>query len=910
MIEHRDLDYWKGQIEKYDDKVNTILIDCKERIQISEKLLDGLRHFTEAIMCFIREFDQPKEFVKRYDEIEESKKYCKSQAKYRFISDFEENLNGSVGHQDFFEEYAERLFLKYYGVLIRIKELFRIEFSFSLFKDITKYPIDLDESFLSYYRLIIKTLSKNDLNNNLSGCDSFYIQKKKMIYVDGVLFYEYTLTNALDNNNKFDRFIAFSLLNIPEHYAIKARTKDRTVQFFGQTIEYQVIVGFKIAIRPCEFDKLASIMGFNYRFSRTKEYWNLMDYLELSHKTLNQIVEYSDIEFERFVSGVFSASKETMLFKLLNRCRLFLQSNEIVGKNALRYLLFKMNNTLLANQMPKDEDDCLSSINLSKRIYGFDKLPLSTCPIRHEPSMRDLLSVYDFSKHKAEIMARTISAASVDASCIYVAQDRIDIEGIDDLVSEYNENFKKPSLRSRKILRQGKYLYLNENELNTYTALTKLIAYSNTINFSDYKNFIESQIINKGFSFTDANKEKALKCMYEKSSIFAVYGAAGAGKSYFANYVLKAMEDVVKVCIASTNPAVENMKRRFDDNSATYMTVYKFINDYEPSSNIDLLVIDECSTVSTKEICEIMQKVSPKLILLLGDTYQIKPISFGNWFGLLRRFLRKDCYVDLNNQYRCNSETLLGFWDEVRRLGKNIQELLSMNEISHKYDETIFNKNDQDEIILCLNYDGLYGINNLNKILQKNNPNKEYRWKQYRFKIGDPIIFNETTAYRGVFYNNLKGTIIDIAETKDEFVFTVKLKRVVNPFVCSSNNVTYIKTENEETIVSFEVSKYGEDYYDDDTRGNTRIPFQIAYALSIHKAQGLEYNSVKIIISNEVEENISHNVFYTAITRARNLLTIYWTPESEEKIVKNFYMENCDNDAVILSAKYPDLQLV
>ena len=370
------------------------------------------------------------------------------------------------------------------------------------------------------------------------------------------------------------------------------------------------------------------------------------------------------------------------------------------------------------------------------------------------------------------------------------------------------------------------------------------------------------------------------------------------------------MEDVVKVCIASTNPAVENMKRRFDDNSATYMTVYKFINDYEPSSNIDLLVIDECSTVSTKEICEIMQKVSPKLILLLGDTYQIKPISFGNWFGLLRRFLRKDCYVDLNNQYRCNSETLLGFWDEVRRLGKNIQELLSMNEISHKYDETIFNKNDQDEIILCLNYDGLYGINNLNKILQKNNPNKEYRWKQYRFKIGDPIIFNETTAYRGVFYNNLKGTIIDIAETKDEFVFTVKLKRVVNPFVCSSNNVTYIKTENEETIVSFEVSKYGEDYYDDDTRGNTRIPFQIAYALSIHKAQGLEYNSVKIIISNEVEENISHNVFYTAITRARNLLTIYWTPESEEKIVKNFYMENCDNDAVILSAKYPDLQLV
>lgn len=142
MIEHRDLDYWKGQIEKYDDNVNTILIDCKERIQISEKLLDGLRHFTEAIMCFKREFDQPKEFVKRYDEIEESKKYCKSQAKYRFISDFEENLNGSVGHQDFFGEYAERLFLKYYGVLIRIKELFRMRDLLSVY-DFSKHKAEL-----------------------------------------------------------------------------------------------------------------------------------------------------------------------------------------------------------------------------------------------------------------------------------------------------------------------------------------------------------------------------------------------------------------------------------------------------------------------------------------------------------------------------------------------------------------------------------------------------------------------------------------------------------------------------------------------------------------------------------------------------------------------------------------------
>ena len=44
------------------------------------------------------------------------------------------------------------------------------------------------------------------------------------------------------------------------------------------------------------------------------------------------------------------------------------------------------------------------------------------------------------------------------------------------------------------------------------------------------------------------------------------------------------------------------------------------------------------------------------------------------------------------------------------------------------------------------------------------------------------------------------------------------------------------------------------------------VPFQVAYAVSIHKAQGLEYKSVKIVITNEVEELITHNIFYTAIT--------------------------------------------
>jgi ATP-dependent exoDNAse (exonuclease V) alpha subunit len=59
----------------------------------------------------------------------------------------------------------------------------------------------------------------------------------------------------------------------------------------------------------------------------------------------------------------------------------------------------------------------------------------------------------------------------------------------------------------------------------------------------------------------------------------------------------------------------------------------------------------------------------------------------------------------------------------------------------------------------------------------------------------------------------------------------------------------------------------------------------VAYAVSIHKAQGLEYESVKVILTKETEEEIGHNIFYTAITRATRNLKIYWSSETEHKIL-------------------------
>ena len=67
----------------------------------------------------------------------------------------------------------------------------------------------------------------------------------------------------------------------------------------------------------------------------------------------------------------------------------------------------------------------------------------------------------------------------------------------------------------------------------------------------------------------------------------------------------------------------------------------------------------------------------------------------------------------------------------------------------------------------------------------------------------------------------------------------------------------------------------------------TVIPFQLAYAISIHKAQGLEYKSVKIVIPSSNAE-ITHSIFYTAITRAKEKLKIFWSAETMKSIIENF----------------------
>lgn len=209
---------------------------------------------------------------------------------------------------------------------------------------------------------------------------------------------------------------------------------------------------------------------------------------------------------------------------------------------------------------------------------------------------------------------------------------------------------------------------------------------------------------------------------------------------------------------------------------------------------------------------------------------------------------------------------------------------------SENMGENIFHLED-DEVVLCLNYDGKFGLNNMNQYFQNaNTQSKAYSWEEWTYKIGDRIIFTNTKR-SAMLYNNLKGTILDIEYGEKKIIFTIEVKIQLSKDQCEEETFEYIEATKSGTIIKLEIISWDDDLSEAD-KIKTVIPFQLAYAVSIHKAQGLEYKSVKIVIPSSNAERITHSIFYTAITRAKERLKIFWSAETMKKVIESFTNEN------------------
>lgn len=250
----------------------------------------------------------------------------------------------------------------------------------------------------------------------------------------------------------------------------------------------------------------------------------------------------------------------------------------------------------------------------------------------------------------------------------------------------------------------------------------------------------------------------------------------------------------------------------------------------------DLVVIDECSTVSNTDMRKLLEIVKFKRILLVGDTYQINSIRFGNWFTALRSFLPETSVFELTNPYRTKDQRLLILWSKVRTMDDNVQEIIDKQSCSLKVDESLLTAAKEDEAVLCLNYDGLYGINNINRFLQESNPNPAYEWDVQQYKVGDPVLFLENNRFHPVIYNNMRGKIVgieklDVDTANERIRFDIELNTTIDEDMIGFMPLELLDNpDGDNSIVSFYVYKIrSTDDDDDGTTARTIVPFQIAY---------------------------------------------------------------------------------
>lgn len=422
----------------------------------------------------------------------------------------------------------------------------------------------------------------------------------------------------------------------------------------------------------------------------------------------------------------------------------------------------------------------------------------------------------------------------------------------------------------------------------------------------NYSTAAEFWMSSPGVYIDSEEKGRALKHIFSDSHVAFIYGAAGTGKSTFINQISHIFADKGKLYLANTNPAVDNLRRKVNAANTSFMTIASYLG--RKSITCDILFVDECSTVSNDDMLSILKTGGFRLLVLVGDMYQIEAIRFGNWFSIAHSHFRGSYVVELTHPYRTSDRNLLTMWDKVRTLSPDILEHIARNDFSSNLNETIFSKFEADEIILSLNYGGLYGINNINRILQRNNPNESIQWGIHVFKIGDPILFNETDRFAPFLHNNLKGEILDIVILDHKIYFTLRVDKILSSFDLEDSEIEYIgaTTDGFGTIIKISADEDVDSDKDIDS-SDSIIPFQIAYAVSIHKAQGLEYQSVKIVITRDVEEMITHNIFYTAITRSKSKLKIYWTPETEKYVLEHMKQQFNKRDYHILKSRCSDL---
>lgn len=793
------------------------------------------------------------------------------------------------------EGQAERLMLKYYNYLWEIRRFMRRNYNKSILENLEKFPLELDTVDLEYYEKVAKQIENIDLTSKNVRVSRYYVQKIIPFFVNGERYYEITLQLAGVYSTKYNRVTVYSKMTITTYYSIQIAYTETVIDLWGVQNSIKVLNDWRVAIDPSCLNKLAKMLLKSTKINRNyREYVNLMEFLTETGMNLFELINMRKERFSQIYNRVFGTTNTHDFGDVLIQIRReYSKSSCKVGKNTIGYALMYMRDEVLEVLLPNEfYKKCISNeLLISSRCYPFEKNPMIANLVGTKTSKKDRESIIELLD---------------DSKAVSLVQPYITI---DNLIGETGELlFEKSEIGSNGVIenynislddweRAKGYSIIEKEGLvtiasyydTTINILKRLLQLTHNARF-DRQEENERFIKNCGIKFDDIDKKIALKYLFVNSNIMLIYGAAGTGKTTLIKYISNMFCDARKLYITKTHTALQNVIRNLGKNFDN--CDFEIIDSITRSNSAvvhDIVFIDECSTIDNRTMELLLGKISnDALIVMSGDVYQIESIDFGNWFFYAKDIVKaKGGSIELCSTWRTKKEELKGLWKAVREKSTIITEMLSMDgPFSENLGENIFHL-DEDEVVLCLNYDGKFGLNNMNQYFQNANTNsKAFSWEEWSYKIGDRIIFINTRR-SALLYNNLRGIITNIAYAEKSIIFEIEVKAFFTESQCEAESFDYVDTTEKGTIIRIEVISW-DDELSEEEKVKTVIPFQLSYAISIHKAQGLEYKSVKIVIPSSNAEKITHSIFYTAITRAKEKLKIFWSAETMKSIIENF----------------------
>lgn len=434
-----------------------------------------------------------------------------------------------------------------------------------------------------------------------------------------------------------------------------------------------------------------------------------------------------------------------------------------------------------------------------------------------------------------------------------------------------------------------------------------------------------------------AEREQLYKNVFNHS-FFLLTGSPGTGKTYESAKIIEIIEkkeglDSITVLAPTGKAALritENIKK-YSNAKAEAKTIDKFIyenkygwayddfehlQDLEPKEklHIENLVIDESSMLDLQKIFILFSIIRldenlPKRIIFIGDENQLPPIGIGKpFYDIINYVLKNDKFLNHNyvhfttNCRQENDENILklanAFTDKKRYYEEALDIIHKEGKISDGL--SIFKWKDKDELINNINsqFHVLTGLeldggateslsNDLNLLfgLYENGyvNNQDYKFKE-KLKIDS---FQLLTPYRPGYYGTL-----GINKYFQEH-YREKSKGAYNsPFYHSDKiiriNNWYTKDRSKLLLSNGSIGIYNYTkkyksvterfYFPDAERPFTYTDetenFDLAYAITVHKAQGSDFRNVFLIIPRK-SHLLFRELIYTALTRSKFRLFIF-----------------------------------